>query len=186
MRDESDNEKELLLHQSAAILAFLNEQGLEKAASKLQKQLVKEFGRSEMPEIPNGKWIWSSNEVDIEGDYESETEESESSSEEEESSSEEEESSEEDDDDDGDDEDDEESEEVDEEEAFNGETQRKSVSFDENVQEQVLSPRKPYKKELYYDRTELQRFKIERNEEKLKEAMAEASATLGVALVPGF
>jgi hypothetical protein len=59
----------------------------------------------------------------------------------------------------------------------------RSVSFSEDIEERILSPRKPnLKKKLYYDKNELRRFKMEHAEEKLKESMAQASATLGVNL----
>lgn len=47
-----------LLHQSAVILAFLEEHKFRKAAKKLKKQLLKKFG--EIPEKTAGDWEWIS------------------------------------------------------------------------------------------------------------------------------
>lgn len=50
------DERELLLHQAAACLAFLQTNHFDKVAKKLRKALTTEYGQ--VPATPNGTWKW--------------------------------------------------------------------------------------------------------------------------------
>ena len=202
--------KTLLTQQTAAILEFLRENELEKAATKLQKQLEKD-GFQFPQDKGEGRWKW------IEEDFTSSSEEEESDSDDESES--EEESSAEESEDESD---------VDEQKlnakaesnnrkkdgkaAGNIEsdadtersidqkptgkssetseypkkaTIRRSVSFSDEVHERILTPHKDLKKKLFFSKSELRQFKMEAQEEKLREQMAQASAAFGITL-PGI
>lgn len=202
--------KELLTQQTAAILHFLRENALEKAATKLQKQLEKDGFRfpDEKGDV-EGRWKW----IDQDVASSSEEEESDSESESEEESSDEESTDE--------------SEEEDEELKSKTETRNRekdgkaaakiksdantdssidqmangkrtetqdetkkasvgrSVSFSDDVQERIVTPHKDLKKKLFFSKSELRQFKMEAQEEKLREQMAQASAAFGITL-PGI
>ena len=199
MTGKGEKSKELLTRKTAAILSFLRENELGKAASKLQKYLEKDgFKFPDESEAIEGRWKWieveeesSSEEEESESDDESETEE-ESSEEEDES----EEESEEDDDHVVKKKDstskkvrkDAERREVDEDMPNHeiAETKKKSVgrsvSFSDEIQERILSPHRDLKKQLFFSKTELRQFKMEAQEERLREQMAQASAAFGITL----
>jgi len=205
----SKAKKALLTQQTAAILTFLKENEMTKAADKLRKQLEKDgFKYAKNAEL-DGHWKWVEEE---EEESSSEEEDSDSSSDEEseteEESSEEEEESEE--------------EESEEEESVSKKSSGKnisrtksddtplkppsdtaadeapsvgakkkgfgrSVSFSDEVQERILSPckDKELRKKLFFSKAELRQIKMEAQEEKLNEQMAAASAAFGITL-PGL
>lgn len=203
--------KELLTHQTAAILDFLRENSLEKAATKLQKQLEKDGFRfpDEKGDV-EGCWKWIEQDVassseDEESDSESESEE-ESSDEESKDESEEEEqelksktenrkekkdgraAAKVESDADTDSSIDQTPESKRSEtlvEATKKATISRSVSFSDDVQERIVTPHKDLKKKLFFSKSELRQFKMEAQEEKLKEQMAQASAAFGITL-PGI
>lgn len=173
--------KIVLTQQTAAIVIFLKLSKLEKAAGKLQKQLEKDgFDFSDADEKLEGRWKWiNSNEDSDSSEDASESSEEESTSVEEEDS---ESSEEEEDDDDDEDEDDFKiSFKACDESEIKKEFSR-NVSFSDKVCEHFLSPRKDLKAKLFYSKSELRQFKMEQQQERLEEQMAQASAAFGISL----
>lgn len=88
--ERSEPQQKLLKHQAAALLMWLETQGLTKSAAKLAKGLEKDLQDVELPTKDDIKGTWKFIKAD---DYDTSSSEEESSSSEEESSSSEEESS---------------------------------------------------------------------------------------------